>query len=96
MEAKNALIDTIYYDESPADERDDCEIRINNGEIVVSYEDEDGVVIYKGKDKGNDHYVLRCPERNGKASLHRFPNNKILEGFWLEDGYRGFWRITIL
>ena len=92
---KVARIDTVYYDESPADEGEECEIRIDKNEIVISYEEDDGVVVYKGQDEGNGHFVLECPERQGRATLHQIPKSKYLEGFWIEGGYKGFWRITL-
>ena len=95
MLTKTALMDTVFYDETPAYEGEECEIRINGNEIVVSYKDDDEVVIYKGKDEGHGHFVLECPERKGKATLHQIPKSKFLEGFWIEEGYRGFWRITL-
>ena len=52
MPTKTALMDSVFYDETPANEGEECEIRIDGNEIVVSYEDDDGVVIYKGKDEG--------------------------------------------
>lgn len=95
MVTKTALMDTVFYDDTPANEREECEIRINGNEIVVSYEDDDGVVIYKGKDKGHGHFVLECPERQARVTLHRILNGKFLEGYWIEKDYRGFWRITL-
>jgi hypothetical protein len=90
-----ALMDTIFYGDNPAFEGEECEIRINGNEIVISYSDSDGVVIYKGKDEGSGHFVLECPERRGRATLHQIPTSKFLEGFWVEDGDKGFWRITL-
>ncbi|MCX5846688.1 MAG: hypothetical protein NTW12_10110 [Deltaproteobacteria bacterium] len=95
MVAKTALMDTVFYDETPADEGEECEIRINGNVIVLSYKDDNGVVIYEGKDKGHGHFVLKCPERQARATLHRIPNSKFLEGYWIEEGERGFWRITL-
>ena len=92
---KIAKMDTVFYDETPAYEGEECEIKINGDEIVVSYKDEDGVVIYRGTDEGHGHFVLECPERNGKAVLHQIRNSKYLEGFWREEGDEGFWRITL-
>lgn len=90
-----AKMDTIFYDETHALEGEDCEIIINGDEIVVSYDYEDGVTIYKGKDEGHGHFVLECPEKQGKTTLHQILNSKFLDGFWIEEGYRGFWRITL-
>jgi hypothetical protein len=62
---------------------------------VVSYEDDRGVVNYKGEGKGPGHFALESLERNGKATLHMFEGSTILEGFWIEEGWKGFWRITL-
>ena len=90
-----AKMDTAYYDETTADEEEDCEIIINMDKIVVSYRYDNEVVVYKGKDEGHGHFVLECPDRKGKATLHQIPESKFLEGFWIEEGYKGFWRITL-
>lgn len=90
-----ARMDTVFYDETTAYEGQKCEIRIDKGEIVVSYQDEDGSAIYKGKDEGHGHFVLDRPGKRGKATLHQIPNSKFLEGYWEEEGYKGFWRIIL-
>lgn len=92
---KNSRMDSVYYDDTEALEDEPCEVRIDGDLIVVSYEDDDGVVIYKGKSQGAGHFQLTAPERNAKATLHMFEGSKILEGFWIEEGYKGFWRITL-
>jgi len=88
-------MDSVYYDDMPAYEGENCEVKIDGDEIVVSYKDEQGRVLYKGREKGQGHYILECPERRGKASLHRFPEEKFLDGYWVEEGTRGFWRIYL-
>ena len=86
--------DIIYYDEE-ADIDEPCEVRIDKDEIIVSYDDEDGPVVYKGKNNGNGHFNLKAPEINGQASLHRFKDGEILEGFWIEGSNKGMWRIRL-
>ena len=56
MLTKTALMDTVFYNETPAFEEEKCEIRITGNEIVISYRDDDDVIIYKGKDEGQDHW----------------------------------------
>lgn len=90
-----ASMDIVFYDETPADEGEECEIRIDGNEIVLSYKDDGSVVIYKGKDEGHGHFVLECPEKQAKATLHQIPKSKFLEGFWIEEGDKGFWRIIL-
>lgn len=88
----NSKMDSVF---SYSDERLDCEVKIGENDIVVSYKDDRGVVIYKGKEIGQGHYELKCPERNGEGSLHIFPEGKILDGYWIEEGDEGFWRIFL-
>lgn len=47
----------------------DCEARIDGDEITVTYRDE-GVVEYSGRELSPGHFILMCPARNGRATLH--------------------------
>lgn len=85
---------TVYFTEVESTENDDCVVKIENGSILVEYED-DGIVQYVGKEIGDGHFSLVCPEKSGKASLHMFPESEILEGSWTEDGWRGMWKIKL-
>jgi hypothetical protein len=91
---KNCRADILYYGDDAADMGEPCRVRTEEGWISVSYDD-DGVVEYVGYEKGPGHYELKCGGRSGRATLHRFPNGKILEGFWDEEGQRGMWRIRL-
>lgn len=92
---KQALMDTAYYGEDSAAVNEECEVLLEDGKLSVRYEDEDGWVTYSGKENGEGHFDLFCPERDGRASLHCFPASALLEGFWREEGARGFWRISL-
>lgn len=87
--------DTIYYSDKNADTNEECEVSIESGQIVVRYLADDGFIEYVGHEIGDGHFELLCPDINGKASLHQFPGGKILEGFWIEDGERGMWRLIL-
>lgn len=91
---KDSLLEHIYYDGRGAVD-DRCEVRIDGDRIFVSYEESDAVVMYEGKSLGAGHYILDAADGDGRATLHMFEGSRILEGFWLEDDYRGFWRITL-
>lgn len=96
MPTWKAKMETAFYDDTPAYEHEDCEARIeDSGDIVVSYEGEYSYNVYQGKDHGNGHYILECPELQGKATLHRIHGSRFLEGSWIEEGTRGFWKITL-
>lgn len=84
QDGRKALLGDAGYD-----------VRIDEKEIVVSYKDEDGYVVYRGANKGDGHYELAAPERDSHAILHQLPECDILEGFWVEDGERGMWAIFL-
>ncbi len=92
---KNATSCTYFLGKEAA-ESSVCEVRITEkGEIVVSYETDDGYTVYKGQELGKGHYLLESDEPFGRGSLHRFEGSQILEGYWEEDGSKGMWRIEL-
>jgi hypothetical protein len=92
---KNATSCTYFLGKEAA-ESSVCEVRITEkGEIVVSYETDDGYTVYKGQEQGKGHYLLESDEPFGRGSLHRFEGSQILEGYWEEDGSKGMWRIEL-
>ena len=91
-----AKMDSVFYDETSANEHEECNVRIDNSCIEVTYEDEEGNrVLYAGQDKGNGHFILECDLLNGRAVLHQIPNSRVLEGYFVENSTRGFWRIIL-
>ena len=75
-----------------------CEVRIGDGSIVVSYPDEEGragFVVYEGNEVASGHYALMALAVNGTATLHKIPNEDILEGSWVQGGDEGRWRIDL-
>ena len=85
---------TLFYSDEPAAEDYPCVVKIDDNEIVIEYED-DGIVQYRGSNRGDGHFELHATGVEGKASLHMFPGSSIIEGSWIEDGYRGMWRIKL-
>lgn len=72
-----------------------CEVLIDGGRIVVSYKEEGAQVVYEGEAIGEGHYRLACPSRSGRATLHRFPEDDVLEGSWSEGGEDGYWKVRL-
>ena len=85
---------TTLYHSNDASEDSPCVVKLENNQILVEYEDE-GRVQYKGITNGVGHFELHGVGFQGHASLHMFPDSSILEGSWLEEGYRGMWRIKL-
>jgi hypothetical protein len=44
-----------------------CDVRIDAGSIVISYRDEDGVAVYRGRETAPNRFTLACAERDGRA-----------------------------
>jgi hypothetical protein len=84
---------TCFYADGELSETS-CQVRISRGGIAVSYADE-GEVVYEGTEDAPGHFRLACKAVNGRATLHRFPDGDMLEGFWTEGGNRGMWRIQL-
>ncbi len=93
---KSCTADILYYDGRPTITKDEGYIvRLTDESIEVAYDDDEGAVCYRGKNTGDGHYQLTAAERNGRASLHRFPGSNFMEGYWNEDDSRGMWRIEL-
>lgn len=91
---KNSKMALLWYSGRESSEQNPCEVRIDDQEIVVKYEDE-GMVQYRGKNNGDGHFELISSDVEGHATLHMFPGANVLEGSWVEGGQRGMWRITL-
>ncbi len=78
-----------FYPDTP------CEVRISGGTIAVSYVTDDQFVVYEGPEIEPGHFELTAPKVSGRATLHRFQDDEVLEGSWSEDGLSGMWRIIL-
>ena len=74
---------------------DSCDVRIDGDSILVAYRDGPAQVFYRGKQNGPGHFELAMENGDGKATLHQFPGRDLLEGWWVEDGELGAWRIEL-
>jgi hypothetical protein len=95
---RNSKMECLYWSSSynvPQEETVDCEVVITDDKISISYPD----AVYIGKNNNTEHYLLKWEENGeikGEGSLHRMnKSSKILEGYWKEEGTRGFWRIHL-
>ena len=101
---------TIFTFGQEAAESLKCEVRLfEDGEIEVSYKHRaspGGTRVYAGQEQGAGHYLLENKNSSGRASLHRFKDSLILEGFWEENTeeendvgediiLKGMWRIEL-
>lgn len=92
---KKCHMDTVYWGDEAPEEKAACQVRIGEGRIAISYEEEGHHVVYEGREDGGGHFRLVRLGGGGSATLHQFPEEDELEGFWQEGGYLGFWRVTL-
>lgn len=104
---KNSHID-FYYLVGDVDEDDiassttdfECIVILRENEIVIEYEEDnddgiDQIRTWKGEMFGEGHYKLSCTQIEGNASLHRFHDSMILEGYINDDGEKCMWRVKL-
>ena len=72
-----------------------CQVRIGDGSITVSYELDGEIIVYQGPEIEPGHFRLTSDAVKGRATLHRFSDSDVLDGWWLESGYEGMWRVTL-
>lgn len=80
-----------------ADYKAKCDVKIDGSKILVTYQDSGRWLKYEGEEVENDpgHYKLTSRDTGGRATLHRFAEDNYLEGFWIEGGHQGMWRIFL-
>jgi len=92
---ENSTVHSFYGDDTTMDTTR-CEVRIGDGRISVTYEYEPGKFqTYEGSEVGQWHFNLKAKEGDGKANLHCFPDRRVLDGWWAEEGHEGMWRIIL-
>lgn len=94
MLTRQATMTTYFGDGSPSEDWP-CEVRFDDEGIVVSYWDDNGPVVYKGRMMGEGHYRLESARPEGEANLHCFRGGILFDGWWNEDGAEGMWRIKL-
>ncbi len=95
----NCKFDTFYYDREASCDNP-CSVEIADGHILVWYDDADEsgrhiVTTYEGEEISLGHFELSALAKDGRSSLHTFNGGRFLDGFWVEGGQRGMWRITL-
>ena len=97
LTTRRVICETYFSSADPMTEFE-VELRLDDTELVISYEDEDAqgsprVVIYRGKNTGDGHFELLASGVDGRATLHRHPKHDVFEGTWIEEGAKGMWRL---
>lgn len=85
----------VYFAEGSPLEQWPCEVRLEVGFVAVSYDGDAGPVVYEGRESGEGHFKVTSAAPKGTATLHRFSDSEVLEGWWSEDNQTGMWRIFL-
>ena len=92
----NAKLDIGFFD--ARDARTDVPVQVTLDErgltLVMPNESGEPVLLH-GERRGQGHYILSAQNAGIDASLHRFADSTILEGFWRNGRERGFWRLHL-
>lgn len=92
----NASLEIAYFD--ARNSRDDVPAQVTldaRGMTLVAPDAKGDDVLWHGERRGQGHYVLNGSTAGAEASLHRFADSTILEGFWRNGRERGFWRLHL-
>lgn len=92
---KNSLM-SLYYTDRPADTDLECIVVVGENKIELKYDQEDGQFwSWKGELNSPGHYLVYANYPGSRGTLHHLEQMKYLEGYWVENGYRGMWRIQL-
>jgi hypothetical protein len=92
----NAKLDIGFF--AARDARTDVPVQVTldaRGLTLVMPDASGEPVLLHGERRGQGHYILSAQNAGIEASLHRFADSTILEGFWRNGRDRGFWRLHL-
>jgi hypothetical protein len=83
----------VTYDDGRARfEDDDCDVSLEDDELLVTYWDERGPVVLQGRDRG-ESFAVTARSRPSTATLRR--QGGVFEGTWRERDDSGRLRIEL-
>jgi hypothetical protein len=90
---RKCLMET-FTDQGQLEDRP-CQVRISEGTISVSHEEGGETLVYEGAEVEPGHFKLGCPPVKGYATLHRFKDDDVLDGWYVQEGFEGMWRVRL-
>ncbi len=72
---------------------DDVDVEIEDGRMLLTYFDDQGAVIFQGREEAPGRYALIARSRPRRAQLQR--TGGVLEGSWREGDSTGSLRIEL-
>lgn len=86
---------TVEYDDGrPAHEDDDSDLQLGEGRLLLSYWDEQGVVVWVGSESEPGRYDLSARSRPRQGTLRR-EGPRSFAGSWREGEASGRLRVEI-
>lgn len=95
MKYADVLLEKAYFDQRPVLRVRNATVDIGVRSIVVEWQEGTRKYRNEGVRTGQGHFILEAGDGAGKATLHRFQNSSILEGFWTTSSRSGFWRLHL-
>lgn len=91
-----ATVEIAYFDARKARRGVPAQVDFQGrGITLVTRNERDEPILWSGERRGQGHFVLATADAEMDASLHRFADSAILEGFWRNGLERGFWRVHL-
>jgi len=95
-EAQKAMLEIAFFDERQSRANIAAEVVFDGFGLTLEFVGGNGKIeTWKGERNGQGHFRLRTDNPGKEASLHRFADSTILEGFWRDGSERGFWRLHL-
>ena len=92
----DATLDIAFFDERRVRSDVPAQVMLDGRGLTLVTANEKGEnILWHGERRGQGHYVLNAQYPGMEASLHRFADSVILEGFWRNGKERGFWRLHL-
>jgi hypothetical protein len=83
----------VFDDGSPVLTDDDVDVEIEDGRILLCYFDDQGAVVFQGREESPGRFALVARSRPRRAELlHR---DGVLEGSWREGDRTGTLRVEL-
>ena len=93
---ENCLVEVSAWGERGDSRCDDAEVWIEGEAILISYLDDEGLVVLEGRSDGEGGWTLAGRSRPWRASLEPAPGEaRAWVGEIEEQGERGRWRLRL-
>jgi hypothetical protein len=89
------VVEVLAEDGSVLFDDDDCDVRLREEILIVSYFDDEGPLVFEGRRSDAGSYELWCRGRPLRGHLELSSDRTRFEGAWVQGDDRGSWRIRL-